>query len=78
MTPLILHIPHASTVIPSDVRAGIHLPDAALAEEIRILTDHHTDTLFGKLAKDQDIVVRFAYSRLVTDVERHASMRMNP
>jgi N-formylglutamate amidohydrolase len=78
MTPLIFHLPHAATAIPADVRAGICLSDAALAEEIRILTDHHTDQLFGMLAKDQDILVRFAYSRLVTDVERHASDRDEP
>ena len=41
---VLLHVPHASTFIPGDVRAGILLDDAALARELLASTDHHTDT----------------------------------
>jgi N-formylglutamate amidohydrolase len=71
MTALIFHIPHAATLIPPEVRAGICLADAELAEEIRILTDHHTDHLFEAHAEPRDIRVVFPFSRLVTDVERY-------
>lgn len=70
MQPLILHIPHASTVIPSAVRAGMSATEAELAEEIRILTDHHTDMLFGGCAAADDVIVASPVSRLVVDVER--------
>jgi hypothetical protein len=46
---VVLHVPHASTVIPADVRAGIVLDDAALARELLASTDHHTDTLIAGL-----------------------------
>ena len=46
---VILHVPHASTVIPADVRADIVLDDAALARELLASTDHHTDTLIAGL-----------------------------
>jgi len=41
---VVLHVPHASTFIPGEVRAGILLDDAALARELLASTDHHTDT----------------------------------
>jgi hypothetical protein len=43
-TSVVLHVPHASTAIPGDVRAGILLDDAELARELLASTDHHTDT----------------------------------
>jgi N-formylglutamate deformylase len=46
---VILHVPHASTVIPADVRDGIVLDDAALARELLASTDHHTGMLIAGL-----------------------------
>jgi N-formylglutamate deformylase len=82
---VILHVPHASTVIPADVRADIVLDDAALARELLASTDHHTDTLVAGLEVASEVPGRDgeregrvgrvrAYvnglSRLVVDPER--------
>jgi N-formylglutamate deformylase len=75
---LIFHIPHASTFIPDDVRKSIVLSDVALAEELRVLTDHFTDKLFGELARPEDSVVCCPVSRLVVDVERFADDALEP
>ncbi len=45
-TALVIHVPHASTDIPADVRSQFDIDDATLAEEIRVMSDHMTDTLF--------------------------------
>ena len=41
---IILHIPHASTVLPSEVE--FLLGQEELAYEVDAMTDHHTDRLF--------------------------------
>jgi N-formylglutamate amidohydrolase len=64
---LLLHIPHASTAIPSG--AGYVVDDAALHAEQLLLTDWHTDELFAN-ATDTAIVAPF--SRIFCDVERFA------
>ena len=46
-SPIVAHIPHASTVIPSEVRARLLVSDEALARELVRMTDWHTDTLFA-------------------------------
>jgi N-formylglutamate deformylase len=71
--PLVFHIPHASTHIPADVRGDLLLDDEALAREVRLLTDHFTDRMFGQLALPGDVVVACPVSRLVVDVERFAN-----
>ncbi len=72
MKNLIFHVPHASTYVPADVRRDIELDDAALAEELRLLTDHFTDVLFTDFLQPGDNVVACPVSRLVVDVERFA------
>ncbi len=64
---LILHIPHASTVIPAFVRDQFPVADAELADELLHMTDHATDELFGGI--DAPRVVH-EVSRLVVDPER--------
>lgn len=66
---MILHIPHDSTVIPSDVRSQFLLSDAELELEIQRMTDHFTHALFAVPNNDSN-VVRAPVSRLVVDVER--------
>ncbi len=68
--PIVAHVPHASTVIPPDVRAGILLDDAALARELVRLTDHHTDRLFAWLGGLGATALVNGRSRLVVDPER--------
>jgi N-formylglutamate deformylase len=75
---LIFHIPHASTSIPDDVRKDLLLDDSALANEVRVLTDHFTDKVFGDLALPGDEVVRCPVSRLVVDVERFVDDAQEP
>lgn len=68
---VLFHVPHASTVIPGDVRDTIVVDDEGLARELREATDHHTDGIVGGL--DNGTTVRSyvnRYSRLVVDPER--------
>jgi N-formylglutamate amidohydrolase len=67
---VILHIPHAATIIPRDVRERFVVDDAALSREVLRMTDHFTDAIFvgSQVAAEQ--VVRASVSRLVVDVER--------
>ena len=43
----VIHVPHASTIIPPDVREQFVLTDDQIAREIRLMTDHLTDELFA-------------------------------
>jgi N-formylglutamate amidohydrolase len=72
-TPLILHIPHSSTVIPEDVRADLLLDDAALGLELRKMTDWYTDIIAAAALGRSDLEARLVenqFSRLVVDPER--------
>jgi hypothetical protein len=40
---LVIHVPHASTIIPAEVRDEFVLSDADLDVELRLMTDHLTD-----------------------------------
>ena len=62
---IIMHIPHASTVLPSEVE--FLLGQEELAYEVDTMTDHHTDRLFD-LPRARRCV--FPVSRLVVDPER--------
>jgi len=62
---IILHIPHASTVLPSEVE--FLLGQEALAYEVDAMTDHHTDRLFDLPGAHRCV---FPVSRLVVDPER--------
>ncbi len=77
MTPLILHIPHASTVIPPDCRADFIIDDSTLAAHLAASTDHFTDELFDSDATDVTNV-RFPISRLALDPERFESDELEP
>lgn len=66
---VVLHIPHASTYIPVDVRASLLLDDADLADELLRLTDHYTDELFAGTVSGATEVI-YPVSRLVVDPER--------
>ena len=69
MTPIILHIPHARTVIPADCRADFIIDDATLAQHLAASTDHFTDELFDARAVNASSVT-FPISRLALDPER--------
>ncbi|MBI5849655.1 MAG: N-formylglutamate amidohydrolase [Planctomycetes bacterium] len=64
-----LHIPHASRVIPADLRSTLLLDDDGLRRELHVLTDWFTDELFA-LPDDVAVAVRHPVSRLIVDPER--------
>ena len=66
---MILHIPHASPLIPDNLRNQIILSEQELASELRLMTDWFVDELF---VFPEASVVRFPISRLLVDVERYA------
>lgn len=63
-TPLLIHVPHSSTLIPSE--EWQFFTSSRLSEEILCMTDHYYDELFDCNHK----MIRFPISRLVCDVER--------
>ncbi len=70
---VVVHVPHAATAIPSDVRTRILLDDDALAAELRAMTDASTDLVAAQAAaaartRPWSFVNRL--SRLVVDPER--------
>ncbi|MEY4854783.1 MAG: hypothetical protein RIR32_1459 [Verrucomicrobiota bacterium] len=77
MSPLILHVPHASSLIPATDREDFLLGDGELAAEGRRLVDAHTDTLFGA-ERWPGAVLAAKVSRLVVDVERFADDAREP
>jgi N-formylglutamate amidohydrolase len=68
--PLVLHIPHASTNIPSDVLGQFIVSKQALNKEIKLMTDHFTDWLVEPLNVPTAQQVIAPASRLVVDMER--------
>ena len=62
---IILHIPHASTVLPNEV--AFLLGAENLAYEVDAMTDHHTDLLFDLSGARRCV---FPVSRLIVDPER--------
>jgi N-formylglutamate amidohydrolase len=65
----VIHLPHASTTIPSIDRLELLLSDQELALEVLRMTDHLTDELVGTALPTAQRV-RFPTSRLVVDPER--------
>jgi N-formylglutamate deformylase len=65
----VLHLPHASRLIPADERARLVISDAELEAELLRMTDAFTDELFPSTPQEFARIV-FPVSRLVCDVER--------
>lgn len=77
-SPVIVHLPHAATEIPADVRSGLLLDDDALAAELTAMTDAGTDQigrLAAGLARVRPWLAVNRYSRLVVDPERFPDER---
>ena len=74
---VVLHIPHNSTLIPANVSDQFTLSDAELNDEIKKMTDHHTQDLFGQGVNSSQIVAA-PVSRLVVDVERFEDDALEP
>ena len=65
----VIHIPHASTHIPEEVRTALLLDAQALHRELLVMTDWFTDELFTT-SPDVATTVASPVSRLVVDPER--------
>ena len=75
MKSILLHIPHSSTEIPAQWRREITLDDDALAHELLLMTDTHTERLFDVEGTSK---VVFPVSRLVVDAERFTDDSQEP
>src|SRR5512135_1972411 len=76
--PLLVHVPHASTEIPDDVRADLVLTGDELDAELAAMTDWHTDRLAVEAIERSGVaatIVRNPVSRLVVDPERFPDER---
>ncbi|MEU0132718.1 N-formylglutamate amidohydrolase [Streptomyces sp. NPDC006296] len=72
-SPVLLHVPHSSRVVPRQVRDGIVLDDGALTAELDHLTDAHTAELAERAAGFCSVPpwrLVNGLSRLVVDPER--------
>tara|TARA_A100001015_G_scaffold45478_1_gene50168 strand:- start:265 stop:1023 length:759 start_codon:yes stop_codon:yes gene_type:complete len=76
-SPIVLHLPHASTFIPEDLRDDFLLSDEELEEELNRITDHATDVIFQKAFSEAKAIV-FPVSRLVVDPERFSDGSQEP
>ncbi|MCC5969093.1 MAG: N-formylglutamate amidohydrolase [Pararhodobacter sp.] len=68
---MVIHVPHASTVMPEGHRAQFGISDEALETEIHQSADLHTD-LLARQAWPQAEIVEARVSRVLLDVERYA------
>ncbi len=74
----ILHVPHSSWTIPSDVRQRILLGEDELAHELALMTDAHTDVIAERAvstAAQRPWTFVNQLSRLVIDPERYDDER---
>ena len=69
-SPIVAHIPHSSTVIPSAVHSRLLVRDDALELELVRMTDWHTDRLFAFTGRLGATRLVSGVSRLVVDPER--------
>ena len=75
--PIVIHVPHASAVIPPGERQDIVLDAQQLSRELICMTDWYTDELFA--VGDLPVrVIRFPVSRLVVDPERFEDPSLEP
>jgi len=68
---VIIHIPHASTLIPAPERAKLLISEDDLRDELLRMTDRYTEQLFDVGGKAASRLI-FPVSRLVCDPERFA------
>ncbi|MCX6889766.1 MAG: N-formylglutamate amidohydrolase [Verrucomicrobia bacterium] len=75
LSPVLIHIPHDSTVIPPAELVDFVVSEEALMRELMRLTDWHTAALYAE-GVPADEIVRAEVSRLLVDVERFADDRL--
>jgi N-formylglutamate amidohydrolase len=78
LPPIVLHIPHASPIIPPNVGKTFVLSESEMQQELLRLTDAFTDDLFaGKIPQAQQAVIH-QVSRFVVDPERFEDDAQEP
>lgn len=75
--PIIVHVPHASPIVPQEDRDRMDIDEASLAADIESLTDWYTDELFD-VSPVQGETIRFSVSRFVVDPERYEDDDLEP
>jgi len=70
LAPLLVHVPHSSTMITADVRQTLLLDDVELEQELLVMTDWYTDQLFNHALDLGGMMFVNRCSRLVVDPER--------
>ncbi len=68
--PLLAHIPHSSTCIPSGDRDSFMIDDDELKNELLVLTDWYVGEIYESVPKSGGISVVYNISRLIVDPER--------
>ena len=76
-SPIVLHLPHAATLIPEDLRQDFLLSDQELQQELNRITDHATDLIFQQAFPEANAIV-FPVSRLVVNPERFSDDSQEP
>lgn len=75
---VVAHVPHASTVIPEELRPSLLIDDATLERELLRLTDRHVDKLFASVVDAGGAMFLGEVSRLVCDPERYEDDEQEP
>ena len=73
---VVVHVPHASRVIPDEYRRTILLSEKSVYSEMRRMTDHFCDELYG--APEFPVRIVAPVSRLVCDMERFRDDKKEP
>lgn len=68
--PLVVHVPHSSTIIPPEIRHTFCLGDERFQRELLCMTDWYTDRLFSGAVELGGTLFVNRLSRLVVDPER--------
>ena len=65
--PVVIHIPHAGTAMPSGFGPAWLISAGELEAELRALTDWYTDELYEPFLAIGGTGLRYGYTRLVLD-----------
>jgi N-formylglutamate amidohydrolase len=76
--PIIVHVPHAGTLIPDDTRARFVASDEEIADDLASSTDHAVDELWRDAVDRGAIMFISHVSRLVCDLERYDRDALEP
>jgi N-formylglutamate amidohydrolase len=77
VSPVVLHVPHASQAFPEAARSTFLPDDDAISRELLLMTDAWTDEIVESFRPEAERVI-FPVSRLVVDPERFRDDRDEP